>query len=183
MSHPEVTPDGTSVVANENLDDRIGGNVVLVALDGDHAIEPLFGFGSNPVVSPDGRWVAYYTNETGRAEVHVKPFPNTEAGGWQVSTAGGAFPVWSRNGEELFFLAGGQLMAASVETDGSFTNGTPEALLDLSSYALPPPGAYDVAPDERFLMLKPEGQTEDGSRRISVVLDWFEELKARVPTN
>ena len=91
--------------------------------------------------------------------------------------------MWSRDGEELFFATSDRLMAAPVQTDESFAHGTPQPLFEIGNYDFGPgaPRDYDVADDGRFLMLKAEGQAPP--RQITVVLNWFEELKARVPTN
>ena len=124
--------------------------------------------------SPDGKWVAYESNETGRNEIYVVPFPGP-GGKSQVSTDGGAQPRWNRNGRELFFRSGAKMMAVDVETGAVFRAGTPRMLFEKVS------SDYDVAPDgRRFLMLKPAVTTTDSSE-LHVILNWFDDLRRRVP--
>jgi serine/threonine-protein kinase len=138
----------------------------------------------NGEVSPDGRWLAYQSNESGRYEIYVRPFPNVEAGRWQVSTAGGTRPLWSRDGRELFyFVSPGKVMAVSIQRGPTFAAGNPQVLFE-GRYAAPQVGrVYDVSPDgRRFLMLKEsESGAEAQPPQLVVVLNWFEELKRLVP--
>ena len=136
-------------------------------------------------LSPDGRWIAYQSNETGRDEIYVRPFPRTEDGGRrQVSAAGGGEPLWSHSGREIFFRAmSGEMMAVPVTTTPTFTAGTPHALFPAEQY-VPGPSyrAYDVSPDDRrFLMLSPVSDSvEAAPNRLVMVDNWFEELRRRV---
>ena len=133
-----------------------------------------------PRLSPDGQWLAYVSNQSGNDRVYVQPFPD----GGQVipiSTGAGTEPVWSRDGRELYFRDGDRLMVVEVEAGTALTAGRPEVLFE-ESYDVDPLGLglpnYDAAPDGRFLMVTGGA----GSRaQITVVLNWFEELKARVP--
>ena len=138
----------------------------------------------NGEVSPNGRWIAYQSDESGRAEVYLRPFPNVEAGRWQVSTAGGDRPLWARNGRELFYVTAGGLMTVPIEPTNAASMGKPGRLLDDRYFfgALYFPGrTYDVSPDgKRFLMIK-EAPEESSPSRLVVVLNWTEELKRRVP--
>jgi serine/threonine-protein kinase len=143
---------------------------------------------NNPAVSPDGRWLAYESDESGQFEVYVRPFPKISTGRWQISTGGGTRPRWSRNGRELFYYVGvgakGTLMAVSVESGSSFRAGVPELLFQ-GSYPAPNTGRglYDVSLDgRRFLMIK-GGDAESAPQNLTVVLNWTEELKRLVPTN
>ena len=185
----DVTPDGTRVLATARDTVSSQGDIITVTLDGDDpAVETLLmtEFDEQaPAVSPDGKWVAYRSNESGRFEVYVRPFPDMESGRWQVSTGGGGDPVWSQSGGELFYQAGTSLMAVSIQAEPGFaTRGTPEVLFDRSAFFTPNriTANYDVAPDGRFLMIRAEGQASD-SRRINVVLNWFQELTERVPVD
>ncbi len=180
-----VTPDGTRVIARVDGAERRR-DLVTVLLDGDQAVEPLVSTEFNELnaaLSPDGSWVAFQSDESGEHEVYVRPFPEVETGRWQVSTAGGQDPVWSRDGSELFFLQGRQLMAATVHTDTAFVRDTPEILFSGDYFFGLAGRNFDVAPDGRFLMIADTGQgTGDAApAQINVVLNWFEELKARVP--
>jgi eukaryotic-like serine/threonine-protein kinase len=134
----------------------------------------------NPQISPDGRWLAFESNESGREEVYVRPFPNVAGGQWQVSTGGGTVPVWSRTGRELFYRGGSSLMAAAVGTDDTFSAGAPTKLFD--GYLTGLGRSYDVSPDgQRFLMIK-EGKTDRAQPASFVVVEhWFEELNRLVP--
>jgi eukaryotic-like serine/threonine-protein kinase len=136
-----------------------------------------------PRFSPDGRWLAYISNESGRNEVYVQPYPGP-GGKWQISTEGGREPLWNPNGRELFYRTGDKVMAVDIATQPGFAAGKPRMLFE-GSY-LPTPLTnpnYDVSPDgQRFLMLKPTEQAETAPTQINVVLNWFEELKQKVPT-
>ena len=132
-----------------------------------------------PKFSPDGQWLAYDSDESGQSEVYVRPFPNAEEGKSQISTEGGTESVWVGNGE-LFYRNGDQMMAVDITTSPSFRAGTPK-LLFAGRYA----GTvnrirnYDVTPDgQRFVMIKTE---EEEAKQLNIVLNWFEELKERVP--
>jgi serine/threonine-protein kinase len=142
---------------------------------------------ADPEVSPDGNFVAYQSDESGRFEIYVRPYPQVSNGRWQVSTGGGTMPVWTRDGKELIYLdAATHLTAVSVETTGStFHPGTPTTLVT-TAYATPDSNrSYDVSPNgQRFLVIK-EGSSSDQSGappQIVVVENWLEELKRLVPT-
>jgi Tol biopolymer transport system component len=152
----------------------------------DHKAEPFLRTPSNevqPRFSPDGRWIAYASNESGRYETYVQPYPGP-GGKWQISTDGGAEPVWNPTGRELFYRSGDKMMAVDIVTQPGFSAGKPRMLFEGSyevSAASTP--SYDVSTDgQRFLMLKPVEQTQAAPTQINVVLNWFEELKQKVPT-
>jgi dipeptidyl aminopeptidase/acylaminoacyl peptidase len=136
-----------------------------------------------PRFSPDGRWLAYESDESGRYEIYVQPYPGP-GGKWQISTEGGQEPAWNRNGRELFYRSGNKVMAVDIATQTSFTAGKPHMLFE-GQYQ-PSPASfpnYDVSPDgQRFLMLKPTEQEQAAPTQINVVLNWFEELKQKVLT-
>jgi Tol biopolymer transport system component len=137
---------------------------------------------SVPRFSPDGRWLAYISNESGRAEIYVQPYPGP-GGKWQISTEGGTEPVWNRNGRELFYRSGDKMMAVDITAQPSFSAGKPRLLFE-GRYEQAPITSpnYDVSSDgQRFLMLKPTEQEQAAPTQINVVLNWFEELKRRVP--
>ena len=135
--------------------------------------------------------MAYTSNESGQNQVYVRPFPEVEGGRWQVSTTGGDSPLWSPEGREIFFRNGDAVMGASLRTDPTFSVETPKMLfrgtyissvLAFGSWDF---STWDMSPDgRRFLMMKELGAAtpaERGPRKINVVLNWFEELKLRVP--
>jgi eukaryotic-like serine/threonine-protein kinase len=143
----------------------------------------------SPKFSPDGHWLAYCSNESGRAEVFVQPFPGPGPK-IQISPDGGSDPLWRRKGGELYYRNGDKMMAVDVRTRPTFGAGRPRLLWEghyshgMSS-SCGQPGVtsfnYDVTPDgQRFLMVK-DSRQDVGSNRIVVVLNWFEELKRRVP--
>jgi serine/threonine-protein kinase len=139
----------------------------------------------NGVVSPDGRWLAYESNESGRQEIYVRPFPEVKSARWQVSTEGGTRPAWSRNRRELFFyIVPGTIMAAPIEPGPSFRAGTPQTVVK-GRYLSPQTGRnYEVSPDgKRFLVIKDARSAEDTANppQLVVVQNWLEELKRKLP--
>jgi eukaryotic-like serine/threonine-protein kinase len=132
--------------------------------------------------SPDGRWLAYISDESGSYEIYVQPYPGP-GGKWQISTEGGKEPVWNPNGRELFYRSGDKMMAVDITTQPGFAAGKPRMLFEGRYEPAPVPIAnYDVSPDgQRFLMLKPTEQAQASPTQINIVLNWFEELKRRVP--
>jgi len=138
------------------------------------------GLQRHPDFSPDGRWVAYDSTETGPAEVYVRPFPGP-GGITPISTEGGYEPLWSRDGKELFYRNGDQMMVVTIETEPEFKAGVPKELFkgQFRGSATFFGHSYDLAPDGRFLMIQ-ESQ-ESIPPAIHVVLNWFEELKRLVP--
>ena len=90
-----------------------------------------------PSLSPDGRWLAYVSNETGSFEIYVVPFPNAGDVKWAVSTSGGEEPVWSHSGRELFYRNGlGEMVAVPVETEPTFAPGQPEVLFPAAEFGM-----------------------------------------------
>jgi serine/threonine-protein kinase len=188
-----ISPDGSRVVVRQGISPF---DLSLLFLGGERRTEPLTRTPFNELnaeISPDGRWLAYESNESGQREVYVRPFPEVSGGRWQVSTAGGTRPVWARNGQELFYMAveGDQATLMSVRVAGGTTwsAGAPTKLF-VGRYffadALASIGegrTYDVSPDgRRFLMIKQPGEYQSG-RNIVVVQNFVEELKRLVPTN
>jgi Tol biopolymer transport system component len=141
----------------------------------------------HPALSPDGHWLAYRSMENGVAQVFVRPFPNVDAGKWQVSNNGGSDPVWSHSGKELFFINGAnQLVSAAIVTAPSFSARSQTVLFTLPASVRPNPSQqlFDVSPDDkRFVMIRAVSDSAGGAPRehLIVVRNWFEELKARVP--
>ena len=139
----------------------------------------------SPSLSPDGKWLAYASDETGRFEVFVRPFPDAQSAKWQVSTDGGSSPHWSVRGNELFYLdAANEMQSAHVTTSPSFGIVSKERLFSASGYFLSPwAQAYDVTPDgQRFLMLRVG--TANGAMPVSLVLveNFVTELRQRMET-
>jgi len=185
-----ITPDGTRLFGFELRSQKSAatGNVIVVPLNGSRAEEPkaLFeGDFADAQSSPGGGlYLAYQSAESGRLEVYVRAFPDVHKGPWQVSTAGGTRPAWSRDGRELFFLdAANAMNVARVDTSGpTFVSSPPVKLFDTGYYEPNPARHYDVSPDgQRFLMLKQNSDTRSSASMV-VVQNWGEELKARLPT-
>jgi Tol biopolymer transport system component len=133
-----------------------------------------------PALSPDGRWLAYASNESGAAEIYVRPFPQTATAKWQVSTAGGREPIWARSGRELFYLNGkGEMVSAEVQTGATFSVGKQRVLFPASDFARPGPvPSFSVGPDDkRFLMVR-EGEASQQSELI-VAENWLEGLRGK----
>ena len=137
---------------------------------------------AHPAISPDGRWMAYDSDESGRVEVYAQSFPNPDQKRWKVSPAQGSEPLWTRDGRELVYRKGDSVMAVSVDPARGQTG---EArVLFAGPYPDNPgwtrPRSYDVSRDgERFLMTKlPKAQLRP---RIAVVVNWFDDLRAKVP--
>jgi len=133
--------------------------------------------------SPDGKWLAYVSNEEGRDHVYVRPYPGPEVKFRVTEEEGGGEAIWSPDGSELFYRTGDKMMVVSIQTEPRFASGRPTVLFE-GSYrggTSQPPGYayYDISNDgQRFLMTKDEGQQS----QINVVLNWFEELNRLVPT-
>jgi serine/threonine-protein kinase len=187
---PVVSPDGTRLVFSDPSSSPGNSDVLEMSLDGSRRVRglvqtPFHEEGGE--ISPDGRWLTYHSNASGRQEVWVRPYPDTASGQWQVSTAGAAAGrslKWRRDGRELFYMAPDRsLMGVQVGTGSTWTATSPRKVLD--------PGywsrealiflAYDVSPDgKRFLVVTPP--TDQGDPPDLVVIQhWDEELKARVP--
>ena len=135
-------------------------------------------------VAPSGEWIAYQSLETGDAEIYVRPFPNLQDDFRRVSVAGGHWPRWSPDGASLFHWFNQAMMRVPVEFSPEFALGTPEVLFE-GPYApfAANPRQYDVAPDGRFLMLKPAESEQATATRVILVQNWAEELTRLVPTN
>ena len=132
-----------------------------------------------PALSPDGRWLAYVSNNTGRDEVYVRPFPDASSGLVQVSTDGGFSPVWAHSGRELFYKNGAnELVAVQVTGDPTFVAGRQVVLFSMADY-LRGGGhpMYDVHPnDQQFVMLR-TGDDEAAASELILVENWVEELR------
>jgi serine/threonine-protein kinase len=181
-------PDGSALLYSIGTTDI--GMVSIGALETATSVIAVAEQQNNPVVSPDGRWLAYQSNETGVYEIYVRAFPDVDAGRWQISTNGGTRPEWSADGKELFYFkedsgSGAELVAVNVELGETFRPGTQQTLFRgpyLAGQALR--GVYDVTEDgQRFLMIKRAVGERDGvEQTIVIVENWVEELERLVPT-
>jgi eukaryotic-like serine/threonine-protein kinase len=176
-----ITPDGRTI-SGEQLHGKLGWDVVVLHLKDDGQVDgDAVPFVSTPALewrpqfSPDGRWLAYASNEAGNAEIYVQAYPGP-GGKWQVSTDGGDEVRWSGNGRELFYIHGDTMMAVEVKTMPTFSTGAAHILFKVK-YELP--GAvtnYAVTPDgQKFIMLK--RQADSSPPEVDVVVNWAEELQ------
>jgi dipeptidyl aminopeptidase/acylaminoacyl peptidase len=178
------SPDGR-VLAFSEQDPTTGWDIWTLRSDGDKKVQPFLQTPldeGGALFSPDGRWLAYVSNESGRDEVYVRPFPGP-GGKWQISTEGGIEPIWAHNGQELFYRVGDKMMVAAVGTRPTFVASRPKALFERhyekGEVSFLPD--YDVSSDgQQFLMLKAE--EKEAPTQINVVQNWFVELKRLVPT-
>jgi dipeptidyl aminopeptidase/acylaminoacyl peptidase len=181
------TPDGKAMAFTQ-VDAGTAANVYVLAADRPNEPTPLaqsrFAEGS-PKFSPDGRWVAYSSNESGRPEVYAQPWPGPGPK-IQISTGGGTDAMWSRKSGELFYRNGDDMMAVAVRTGDRLTVSKPQLLwsgryshgMSTSCGAPGPTSAnYDVTADgSRFLMIEDRAQ-DVVARQIHVVVNWAQQLK------
>jgi len=181
--------DGKSLIVRDTTPST-GADLALLSLDGQRSIKPLIHSTFNEAnadLSPDGRWLAYESTESGRSNIHVRPFPDVDSGYWQVSSEGGGRPVWSRDGRELFFIdMKVRLMSVPIRPGTTFQFGNPSVVLELGNRsAVAAPGRYyDVSPDgTRFLVIRNAISTDSksGAPRLNVILNWGDEVKRLVP--
>jgi serine/threonine-protein kinase len=179
QSTHSLSPDGKRLVFGEIVAPR---DLQVLSMEGERTSQPLFQSQFNEtrgMISPDGRWIAYESDESGHQEIYVRPFPNVEEGKWQISSDGGTMPVWAPRGQELFYRNGEAMMMVGITTEPTFTAGSPVVLFT-GRYTRGVIVNYDISPDgQRFLMIKAVGGS---TGQINVVQNWFEELKRLVPT-
>ena len=192
VNEAALTPDGRWLVFRTGARGSVAGgrDIYGLRIGVDTAPVPVLvtPFDENAFVfSPDGKWMAYESDETGRREIFVRPFPNTRDSKVQVSDAGGVTPRWSRDGRELYFVsADDHLMSVAVRTGPAFRAGEPARLFKIPqatrdlvrSWYTP----WDVTPDGRFMMVRHAAESSEGSEPpLIVVHNWFAELKTKVP--
>jgi Tol biopolymer transport system component len=179
-----VTPDGSTALFQKYGSGN--SDVLVVPIDGSAPARPLWEepfaqYGG--IVSPDGRWLAYTSQEGSIDDIYVKPVSGQGAK-WQVSVEGGIVALWAPDGKELYYVRGDEMMAVSIDAaETKITAGVPRKLFDF------PPGrraerdlrTFDITPDgKRFVVLR-SANPGMGRRQINVILNWSEELKAKVP--
>ena len=162
------SPDGMTLVLAESHP-QTALDIAVLAMDDERAsatlIETEFG-DAFPEISPDGRWMAYHSNESGQYEIYVRPFPNVDTGRWQVSRGGGRKPVWAPDGRELFYRRDGDLtmMVVAIETEPTFNSGNSEVLFEATDFPIPlGPRRFDAFADSVFTAVV-SGQEEFSSR-------------------
>ncbi len=176
------SPDGQWLIYRTDDQEPGNGDIMAIRPGLDRAPRPLVATPAEelaPAVSPDGRWLAYTSNESGRREVYVRPFPATSEARYQVSTAGGVTPVWSPTGRELFFLDASQNMVAMPVAPGpGFRTGSPQVLFSATGYfSQVYQQMFDVSSDgQQFVMIRAEAR-EQG---VVVVTGFLDDLKHRM---
>ncbi len=168
-----------------------GRDIWSVSMNGESTARPILSERFNedaPSISPDGRWMAYMSDESGRFEIYVRPFPNVDDDRWLVSTQGNAaWPYWAPDGRELYYLdySTGQMMAVTIDTEPEFTLGNPRELFR-GDYFTNPGRPFDLSPDgQRFLMIKDNPLAEEPAETVEpeptteliVVENWDKALK------
>ena len=183
------SPDGRWLLVRTGGNAGAGGRDVLgLRLGTDTALVPVLQtrFDEEAIaLSPDGRWLAYQSDESGTTEIFVRPFPDTDQGKWQISSGGGEAPLWSRDGRELFYLNGAKdMMAVRVNAGASLAPGEPSVLFRVPEELLGVETAYyapwDVAADGRFIMVRRVGGRAELHAVTIVVENFLEELKVRM---
>jgi serine/threonine-protein kinase len=186
-----VTPDGKTVVFHETQPNGQY-DVMTSPLENNRTATPLIrtNFNErNPQISPDGQWIAFDSDASGRFEIYVRPFPDVQRGQWQVSTSGGEQPIWSRDGGELFYRSpSGAVTGVRVQPGSAWSAGKPVEIVKTGYWAGDNAAGfvndtYDVARDGRFLVIKEQtAPSTTAPTSIVVVQNWLEELKRLVPT-
>jgi serine/threonine-protein kinase len=179
------SPDGKTLFVTE--ESSTNDDIKALDLEGEGKLEKFLAtetehFEDQPVISPGGRWVAYISNESGNREVFVQAFPGP-GGKWQISSEGGTAPLWSRDGRELFYRNGNRMMVVEVETSDTFRASRPRVLFEGNYLYFRSVRNYDISPDgKRFLMIKALNPQQTTAPTIHFALNWFDELRRRVPT-
>ena len=182
------SPDGATLAFGYGGSET-GPDIGVLSMEDDRDWRPLFEAEADeftPAISPSGEWIAYSSDQSGQRQVYVERFPDL-GGRVQISTDAAEFPVWSEDGNELFFRrrGDGATMVVPVETGPTLNPGSAQVLIE-QNYLRRPSNIvnYDYDSDgQRFLMIKAGAASDDtpSRPRIITVLNWFEELKERVP--
>jgi serine/threonine-protein kinase len=201
--HPIIasawSTDSRSLIFWEFMEES-NSDILALSLDGESTTRPLIAESYSegyPAISPDGRWIAYFSDESGQYNVYVRPFPNVDDEKWLISTRGGVYPRWAPDGRELYYLGAPRsgdpwgVMVVAIETKPAFAAGNPEVLFRgeyvMAGSILRP---YDISPDgRRFLMIKEDSQAREAAEaakappttELIVVENWDEVLKDIAP--
>jgi serine/threonine-protein kinase len=169
------TPEGALVFATKGD---------LWVVDGAEAeprvLEETAGNETTPAVSPDGRWLAYASDNAGRLDVYVRPFPG---GGerYVISSSGGSEPVWARSGRELFFRSGDRFMVVDIGSGPAFTASRPRLMFTIRTQTSPGRTSYDVSPDGQTFVMTDAGEEERAAQQVTLLQNWFDELARLAP--
>jgi Tol biopolymer transport system component len=179
LDEVSFSPDGRFTILR-TLGTSAGSRKLLVANSPDIAPKPLFHTDYDnyaAVISPNGKWIAYGSNESRQDEVYVRPFPAVDSARWTISVSGGKEPMWSRSGRELFFrTASGDMMAVPIDGGNTFQAGTPVKLFNNPYLAgSERHHAYDVSlNDQQFIMVR---NAQRNAQMLGVVMNWGSEIK------
>jgi eukaryotic-like serine/threonine-protein kinase len=165
-----------------------GGDILLARTGVDSVARPIVATGYDegaPALSPDSRWLAYVSNEQGKHEVFVRPFPDVNAGKWQVSSGGGGAPLWSHDGRELYYVKDGSMYVVRIHPEPPFSAEPPRVLFALPSRVrgeLLARGIFAITPDDRrFLMVRDDSWDDlAGTRTVVIMENFFDDLRAKM---
>jgi len=186
-----ISPDGAWLLIRAGAASSVSGgrDILAMRIGVDSAPRPLLASAeydeTAPSLSPDGNWLLYQSDESGRREIFIRPFPDVDRTRVQVSVEGGEAPLWSRDGREIFFLSSDRrMMAVSFTAAGTPSLSAPRALFTVPRALLAVETAYttpwDVAADGRFLMMRMIGQAAGSAPVPVVTYNLFTELRARL---
>ena len=171
-SAPAFSPDGKKIAYDNE------GDIWILSLDDERKSRPFIQTSSlenEPSFSPDGRFLAYTSNESGRKEIYVVPFPERD-GKWQISTRGGEFAHWPRNGKELLYLEGTKVMRVDVRPEPTFDYASPQKMFDLPAGTS---AVLDVTPDGKRVAIELAVSGGTTATQVNVVVGWFDELRQK----
>ena len=186
-----LSPDGKILLITDVSEGLLDADIGMVSLEGDRTkvmlLEDKY-LATQPQISPNGQWMAYTSNETGKDEVYVCAFPSVNELRKQVSTNGGYSPLWSPDGKELYYRNGDTVIALPIKSGTGLEFEKPIILFEGSyknmSLWTVHNRLWDINRDDnRFLMLKNTAPESENTSEIKIVLNWFEELKERVPVD
>lgn len=172
-----ISPDGRVIGVTERVGDQNGNDIVIVPLSGDHksqsVVSSRFNEGSAQF-SPDGKWMTYTSNESGRREAYLRPFPGP-GGKWQISVGGADGAGFAHSGREVIYRHGPKFFTVPVETRPAVRIGRPQLLFEKQHHE----GGWDLAKDDQRLILVRD-ETPPTTNQMQIVLNWFSELERRV---
>jgi Tol biopolymer transport system component len=174
--------DGQWLLVRTDNSSAGNGDILAVRTTGDSAPVPVAASRFTelqPALSPDDRWLAYVSNDAGRSEVYVRPFPIGDGSHWQVSNSGGGSPVWSRDGKTLYFLDDrAELIAASVNAAPTFGVTSLTRLFDATHFDyIGYHQVFELTPDGQFAFLDRRGADIGGAIPLVEIANWFTELQ------
>lgn len=178
-----ITPDGATLIAEGSSSSL---DLLAIPLRAPGEARSLLATSFNEAyaeVSPDGRWIAYESDESGRQEIFVRPWPSVDSGKWQVSAGGGRHATWSAGGRELLYIDGtGRLVRVPVRSSTTFQAGPTSIAVATPFYAGLYRRSYDVSADgRRILLIENAPDTNASASSIVAVFNWTEELKRALP--